>query len=419
MTEPAKKEGSEAAKKLIKAIKDMDHTRPVTCGLNIMLLKWNAKFTDQGVYKKEHLPDADVKDEGGSAFFNAMMLKLGSVMGIFVRGKKANRLIQGVADQLDIVGYNYGEYRYQEEGAVNPERILVGSETLVGRQWYNWPKVKKYPYLIGDFVWTGFDYIGETDIGQWWYENREGLPLLYGAGTIDLIGDPDAQLYYQRVIWGFRKETYIGVRPLNLVGQKYVKRNWRMTDVIDSWIWTGYEGKMTTVQVFADADCVALLINGKELSRKKIKHYMASFNVKYHPGKLEAITYDQSGTVISKSFLQTAGPGRRLMVTADKTILRANGQDLCYLHIKLTDNSGITIPYPERRVSITIDGEAAVLAGFGSACPTTDETFTESVHSTYQGKSLAVLRAGYRPGKVLVRIDADDCETENITILTE
>lgn len=407
VTEPVSEEGILTGKRLAEEIKKLDGKRPVTCGLNIMLMKWNATFTDQGEYKKEHLPDCERKDEGGSAFFNAMMLKLGAAMGIFVRGKKADRLVSGLAGCLNIVGYNYGEYRYDEEGKANPDRILVGSETLVGRQWYNWKRVKKYPYLIGDFVWTGFDYIGEADIGQWQYENRKGLPLLYGAGTIDITGKPDAQMAYQQTVWRQRKEPYLGVRPLDVANVRCVKRNWRMTDVMASWTWHGYEGRKTMAEVFTDAPYVKLLQNGKAIGVKKVRKCKASFPVIYEPGTLTAVSLNREKEEIARNVLITAGKADGISVSMSKSTLCANGQDLCYADICIVDEEGYPVQDEEWDISIELPEDSKVeLAGLGSAAPATDERFTARSHRTYYGRAQAVFRAGYEAGDTEIKICA-------------
>ena len=405
VTEPVSEEGILTGKRLVEEIKKLDGKRPVTCGLNIMLMKWNATFTDQGEYKKEHLPNCERKDEGGSAFFNAMMLKLGAVMGIFVKGKRADRLVSGLAGCLDIVGYNYGEYRYDEEGKANPDRILVGSETLVGRQWYNWKRVQKYPYLIGDFVWTGFDYIGEADIGQWQYENKKGLPLLYGAGTIDITGKPDAQMAYQQTVWGERKEPYLGVRPLDVANVRCVKRNWRMTDVMASWTWHGYEGRKTMAEVFTDAPYVKLLQNGKVIGVKKVRKCKASFSVIYEPGTLTAVSLNREKEEIARNVLITAGKADGILVSMSKSTLCANGQDLCYADICIVDEKGYPVQDEEWDISIELpEGSKVELAGLGSAAPATDEGFTARSHRTYYGRAQAVFRAGYEAGDTEIKI---------------
>lgn len=417
VTEPVSSQGAEMGRKMVQLVKELDDSRPVTCGINIMLMKWNATFTDQGEYKKEYLPDEEVKDNQGSAFFNAMMLKLGSILGIMVKGKKTNRLIEPFAKHLDIVGFNYGEYRYDEEAEANSSRILLGTESLVSRQWYIWPRVQKYSCLIGDFVWTGIDYIGETDIGQWWYEQQKGLPLLYGAATIDLCGYPDAQLFYQQAVWGILKKPYLGVRPPYLVEQKSVKRNWRMTDVVDSWTWHGWEGRKTIVEVFADASFVVLFINGKKIGQKKIKHYKTAFHVVYEAGSIEAIAYDKNGQELSRNSLKTAGNAEKLDIKCSKESLIADGQDISYLDITVTDKAGNPVSSSEHEISINISPEAgATLAGFGSAAPATNESFVATTHTTYMGRALAAIRAGKIQENIIVTVSSKSMEDVKLVI---
>ena len=419
VTEPRTEEGIRTGRALIQEIKGLDGERPVTCGLNIMLMKWNSTFTEQGEYRKEHLPDCEVKDEGGSAFFNALMLKLGAAMGIFVKGRKSDRMISGLADSLDIVGYNYGECRYDEEGKANPGRILLGSETLVGRQWYNWPRVMKHPYLIGDFVWTGFDYIGEANIGHWKYENKKGLPLLYGGGTIDITGKADAQMAYQQAVWGELPEPYLGVRPLDIANVRCIRRNWRMTDVYASWTWHGHEGERTAAEVFADAPYVRLLRNGEVIGTKKIRKYKASFKVKYEPGTLTAVLLDREKKETGRTELVTAGAAERILVQTSKDILRANGQDLCYMDFTIVDKDGYPVPDSEWEISIRLPEDSKVsLAGFGSAAPVTGEGFTSNLHKTYYGRAQAVFRAGYEDGDTEVEICAGPSGTRQIVKLS-
>lgn len=415
VTEPATEQGVFIGGQLSDAIRKIDDTRPITCGINIMLMKWNATLTDQGEYKKEHLPDIPIQDErGGSAFFNALMLKLGSVMGVFVKGKKSKQLIQGLADKLDIIGLNYGEYRYDEEAESNPKRLIVGSETLVSRQWYNWLRVEKYPNLIGDFVWTGFDYLGEANIGQWYYEGQRGLPLLYGGATIDITGHPDAQLAYQQIIWGARTKPYLGVRPLTLTNKTFVRRNWRMTDVISSWTWHGYEGQKTQAEIFTTAPRVALYQNGKYIGKRKTKHGIAKFQIIYQPGSLEAICMDERGNTLGRSALETYGKIEKIQITAESPDLRPNGMDLCYLDIMLVDSSGNVIPCDDREMEITVSG--GHLAGFGSARPTTMERFDGTKHTTYYGRAQAIIRAGAVEEIVCIQVKSESLPTEEITI---
>lgn len=414
VNEPATPRGVQAAGEMCKAIRANDDTRPITCGINVMLMKWNATFTGQGEYKKEHLPDEKVKDEfGGSAFFNAVSLKLGSVLGVFTKGKKSEKLLRGIGEHLDIMGLNYGECRYDEEADF--PRLTVGAETLVSRQWYNWPRVESQPNLIGDFVWTGFDYLGEADIGHWGYEGQTGLPLLYGAGTVDITGKPNAQMAYQQTFWKIRETPYIGVRPLPIAGKRYIRKNWLMTDVIDSWTWHGYEGKKTIAEVYTLAPAVALYLNGVELDKKKTEHGIAKFGVTYQPGVLEARALDQNGKEISRSRLETHGKTKKILITPEKKQIRANGRDLRYLDIDITDENGNTVPYDDRLITITVKG-AGTLAGFGSARPVTDERYDTATHTTYFGHAQAIIIAGKKPGDIEIELKADGLPDASITI---
>ena len=154
-------------------------------------------------YRREHLPDTNNEEKkNGSERFNALMLKLGSLLGVFTRGRKAYSLLKSMQEYLDISGLNYGEQRYDEDGRKHPDMLIVDTETLFSMQWYNYPRMMKYRNIVGDFVWTGFDYIGETNIGHWLYKGVKGLPHLYGAAAFDITGHPDAMLYYQQAVWG-------------------------------------------------------------------------------------------------------------------------------------------------------------------------------------------------------------------------
>lgn len=135
---------------------------------------------------------------------------------------------------------------------------MVGSETMVADLPYNWERVKKYPQLLGDFVWSAWDYIGEACIGDWTYHSYKGLPLLAGQGMIDITGKPLASMYFMQIVWGLRKKPFIGVRPVNHAKEEPSKGAWQFTNAIDSWSWQGYEGKKATVEVYADAVAVRL-----------------------------------------------------------------------------------------------------------------------------------------------------------------
>jgi Beta-galactosidase/beta-glucuronidase len=422
VSEPCKTEGVETTRKLVELVHSLDASRPATCGVNIMIIQRKMTFTNQGEYKKEPIPDTTPgkkEKASGSTLYNLMAVRIGGIMCEMVKSKKADNAIKDMASYLDIVGFNYGDTRYDIDGKLHPERILLGSETMVSRIWYSWPRVMKYKYVLGDFVWTGFDYLGETDIGHWSHEKMNGLPLLNGGGTIDILGNRDAENYYQQVAFGIYRKPYICVRPVNLSGLKIKMAPWRMTNAVESWSWHGYEGKNAIIEVYTTEAVVELFLNDKSLGKKKAHKNKAIFKTRYQAGILKAVSYDVNGNAIAENKLSSGGNKTRLKIMPEKTTLVSNGQDLCYIPIILTDENGQWKPVKDVKITVSMKGNSVTLAGLGSAHPETDELFSSLSHDTYQGRALAVFRATYEPGTTEVTISAEGIEKITLNILVE
>ena len=322
--------------------------------------------------------------------------------------KAGDKAIRDVAEKLDILGLNYAGSRYDKDVNQYPGRIMVGSETLISALPYNWERVKKHKAVIGDFAWTAWDYLGEAGIGDWTYFSDEGMLMAAGCGAIDLIGTPGAESYFQQVVWGLREKPYIGVRPVNRCNEMPQKSRWRFTDAIASWSWEGYEGCKAEIEVYADADRIALYLNQKKIGVKKIKNYRACFQTKYQPGTLTAVALDEEGKEVSRKMLKTGGKTTKVTIRTDKNVLQANGQELCHITIGLTDENGIVKPAKDVRVTVETEGESAVLMGVGSARCKTDEMLNGNSHTTHYGRALAILRAGYQAGEVRVKIQTEE-----------
>lgn len=423
VSETAEDKGIELCGKLRDFVKSQDSTRPITCGVNLLLDVYAqlgfGVYKDKGEYKKEPLLDKTNKKrekKNGSTFFNAMAQKLGGLMFFMSKLKKAQRVADKVSGNIDIVGLNYGSSRYEIDAKRHPQRLMLGTETMVKDLPYNWSKVKTINGLIGDFVWAAWDYLGEAGVGDWTYYSYKGLPLLAGSGTIDLIGNITAESEFMQRVWGLKKEPFIGVRPLNHVKEVPFKSAWRFTDCIASWNWQGYENKKAIVEIYADAQYIELILNGKKIGKKKIKDFKAIFKVKYKSGTLKAVAYDKNKNKISESELNS-GKTVKLTVTADKTKLKAG--ELSFVEIKFTDENGNIVPYIEQRVELQTVGESVKLSGFGSAQVKTDETYIKPYHNSFRGSCLAVFRASELTGETRIMIKSKNYLTQDVLLEVE
>ena len=186
-------------------------------------------------------------------------------------------------DSLDIAGYNYASGRYPLEEKAHPERVIFGSETFPQDICKNWEMVKKYPYLVGDFMWTSWDYLGEAGLGAWSYTggmpfNRPYPWVLAGAGVIDILGNPDGSCKYASTVWGLTENPVIAVRPVNHPGVRPSKSVWRGTNAIPSWSWSKCRGNKAVVEVYSNQKKVELFINGISVGKKRIKECKAVFS---------------------------------------------------------------------------------------------------------------------------------------------
>lgn len=413
VSETASEKGVETCAMLRRHVNELDPSRPVTAGINVLLNVYSNM--GMGVYKEkgEYQPVALKKTKRyrekktGSAFFNAMAQKLGSLMFFMSKGKKGDKASKGAGDNLDILGLNYASSRYDEDVINYPDRMMVGSETMVADLPYNWERVKKYHQLVGDFVWSAWDYLGEACIGDWSYASYKGLPLLAGQGMIDVTGKPLAAMSYMQVVWGLRKKPYIALRPINHFDEEPHKGSWQFTNAIDSYSWQPYEGKKAVCEVYSQGDYVVLSLNGREIGKKKLNKFKALFEFKYASGCLSAKAYDRNGNFISESRLETAGNETVITLRSDKENIRVN--ELCYLEVEFTDKKGSLKPYVEVPLKIETTDNVELL-GFGSALCKTDEGFNSNVHHSYRGRALAVIK-GKEAGKAKVRISSEGYES--------
>jgi beta-galactosidase len=235
--------------------------------------------------------------------------------------------------------------------------------------------------------------------------------------VIDITGHRKPASYHREIVWGLRSEPYIAVQRPATYGQPVTPSPWVWSDSIASWTWPGFENKPAVVEVYADSDEVELLLNGRSLGRAPAggaNRFRTFYDVTYEPGELVAVAY-RDGAETGRTALRTAGPGLALDVTCDRDALEATGDDVACVTITLTDDEGIAQTALDRIVTVAIEG-AGTLQGFGSADPLSEEQFLATERTTYDGRVLAVVRAGLQPGTITARVSAEGCAERVITI---
>ena len=416
VAEPFEEKGVKKGQEQINLIRSIDATRPITCGTNLMILGNAAK--GKGVYQdgethtaasKEKEPQ---KESNNSLVFNIMASLIGSGMNKAGNSKRVDQISSPFLDSLDIAGYNYGSGRYPLEEKAHPSRVIFGSETFPQDIWKNWEMVKKYPYLIGDFMWTAWDYIGEAGLGAWSYSggmpfNRPYPWLLGGTGVIDILGIPDASCGYAAVVWDQRTKPVIGVRPANHPGVRVSKSVWRGTNAIESWAWSGCDGNKTIVEVYAKGASAELLLNGKTIGKKMLKECKALFNVRYAPGELTAVIYDADGKETGRSSLVSADGRKRLEVHPEEQAIKAG--DIVYVDIAIKGDNGVVESNADIPLACSVTG--GTLLGFGGANPRTEERFVTGNYTTYYGCAQAVVYAG-QSGEISVQVSGGNLNGE-------
>jgi beta-galactosidase len=319
---------------------------------------------------------------------------------------------------LDVGGYNYQWAQYASDHAKYPERVMVGTESFPNQAFENWQAVESNSWVIGDFVWTAIDYLGESGIGHASIHNgpeaysfSEPYPWFNSyCGDIDLIGNKKPQSYFRDVVWR-RSPIEIAVQRPVPNGFKESVSMWGWSDELRSWTWPGLEGVPLMVRVYSRADQVKLLLNGKEVGSKNLTKddaLKAEFMVPYGPGELKAVAY-QNGSEIGSVSLTTTGDAHKLILTPDRPKMKASRDDLSYIMVSVVDEQGRLVPDAVVPVSFTISG-AGEIAAVGNANPKDVASFSQPHRKTFHGTCLVVVRPTGKPGQIELRADSPRLE---------
>lgn len=380
------------AKKQADFVRSLDPTRPVTSAVPALFEDFIPLMMQGGaenVYELLEVGSADQQED---------------------RWGKVTRPFNEI---LDVVGYNYLVRRYEEDGQKFPGRVICGTETFPHRAFAFWDATRRLPYVIGDFVWTAVDYLGESGIGQVSFDGGMGFAAPYpyhlaNCGDIDICGFKRPQSYFRDLLWGVRQAPFLAVLDPRNFGKKITFNPWGWEPVIDSWSFPGSEGKTTLVYVYSADDEVELLVNGVSVGRKPAgaaSENKVVFEVTYQPGVLEAIGY-RNGQEAGRTSLKTVGAPFALRLSPDRAALRSEYGDLAYVTVEVVDRAGEVVRYADTPVSLVIDGVGELIA-VGTANPVSEELYVGNLRKAYQGRLMAVVRTTGQAGDIVLKATAE------------
>ena len=323
---------------------------------------------------------------------------------------------------LDVGGYNYQWQQYEIDHKRFPQRIMMGTESFPIEAYDSWNSAAKLSYVLGDFVWTAIDYLGESAIGHtllsqtpaWW---RQQYPWFVSyCGDIDLVGGKKPQSYYRDVLWGRSRLEMAVQRPLP-AGRQEELSSWGWLDEVRSWTWPGVEGKPLNVRVYSSDDQVKLILNGKEIGSQPVPaeaKLITEFAVPYAQGELRAVALKDGKEIASLAFRTVSKPAR-LRLHADRQTILASRNDLAFVTVEITDAAGAPIPDIVRTVDFRVEG-VGELAAAGSANPKDVTSFRQPTCRTFRGKCLAILRPTGREGTITLQAKSDGLQPATIVV---
>lgn len=372
--------GSEVCAKIAGLMKKLDPTRFTTAGINGVFAAGDQMGRILADLSRDMQAAGEIEGNVND-FMTVMDTKMDQIV---VHDAISERLEKACAS-LDAAGYNYMAARYEPDSVNYPNRVMLGSETYPPDIARNWALVEKLPAVIGDFTWTGWDYIGEAGVGIPAYAFGEGgfgaqypCQLAY-CGDLDLTGFRRPLSWYREIVFGLERRPYIAVQNPHRYGQTLIKTPWVMSDADASWDWPGCEGRPVVVEVYAPEGEVELLLNGRSLGKKQTEKCRALFETVYEPGEIRAVSHGL------ESALLTPSGQTRLSISCD-----TKGEKLVYLNAELRGENGVLKTAADELLYAEVEG--AELLGFGSGDPKPSQNYNEGRTKTYKGRAQLVLK---------------------------
>ena len=345
-------------------------------------------------------------------------------------------LKNGFASLLDVPGLNYRLFKYKEAYETLPQKLVLGSETVStvsSRGVYKFPAEIKtgamyddhqsssydleycwwsnlpdedfafaddYDWTIGQFVWTGFDYLGEPtpyDTDAW--PNHSSM-----FGIIDLASIPKDRYYLYRSIWNTRENTL---------------------HILPHWNWEGREGQKTPVFVYTNEPSAELFVNGKSYGKQsknsaslQNRYRLMWTDVIYEPGELKVIAYDAQGKAITEKTIRTAGKPHHIQLSVDRNKLSADGKDLAYISVSVVDKDGNLCPNDQRLIRFSVSGSGKYRAS-ANGDPTCLDLFHLPQMHLFNGQLTAIVQASETKGTIFFEAKASGLKAGKVELKTE
>ncbi|HEY9128169.1 MAG TPA: glycoside hydrolase family 2 TIM barrel-domain containing protein [Acidobacteriaceae bacterium] len=377
--------------------------------------------------------------------------------------------IDAVAAHLDIAGYNYNlKANSGKDHERVPGRIMMTTESLPSQAFDNWKLSHEKPYILGEFVWTAMDYLGESGIGgpatmrvedaakaetvskmmsgamsnmgadgkdpfEAMAQPKDGKPdptmsLMFpgypwhaaDCGDIDLIGVRKPQSYYRDILWHGGDRVYAAVRVPAPEGKKIVAIGWAVYPTLESWTWPGMDGKTMQVEVYAGTEKARLYLNGKLIGEKDTgvdQERRTIFDVPYAPGVLKVVGVIGGREVVTRMLATVTAPDH-VELKSDHAKLKADGGDLAYVMVDAVDSQGRLEPNAGGEVRFSISGPATIVAvGNGDGTDTT--AYQGTTRKFFHGRALVVVRASRDAGVIRVKAESAGMKAGEVTLNSE
>jgi beta-galactosidase len=349
----------------------------------------------------------------------------------FSRGLDPSRgiisAVNGISDQtapfmaaLDVAGYNYERARYSIDHDRYPKRVMLSTESSPLDAYDYWKQATAHPYVAGDFVWTAWDYIGESSIG--WRcspADKHFYPWhLAFCGDIDICGWKRPASYFRDALWDLKDNISLFTESPSPSFEPNPQKpdwcRWNWFDVVARWNWEGKEGQPLFVDVYSTCPEAELFLNDRSLGRKPVTNCTAVWTVPYAAGALRAVGYRRDKPACH-ALLNTASKAVNIRLTADRNRIVAGGEDLSYVTVEVVDAKGVRDPRAVNRIHFQVEG-AGSIAGIGNGDPLSKESYQLPEHQCWEGRCLVILRSGHKKGLLTLKVSSEGLPDNSVTV---